>query len=395
LVYQLCKYPHLVVFPIHPNTAAQFRRSLYPSGAKSDPIDAVVLLELLAHHRDRLRRLKLDTAETRELQILVEFRRTLVADKTRCNNRLTAILKSCYPQALEWIDDIDSPMGCDFLKRWPTLQALQSTMPNKIRRFFVDHNCRSEQRIQQRLEAILAAVPAVTDTAILSAEQTVILVLVQEIQAIQQGILDLDEKIQAITARHPDRFIFDSLPGAGKVLVPRLIAVFGTDRDRFQRAAEVQNYTGISPVTEMSGRTRIVHMRRACPLFVRQTMFEFAAQSTHHCEWAKAYIDYQMKVNKKSWAAAIRGLAYKWIRIIFVCWRDRKPYDEDLFLRSLARHHSPLIHALPTTTPAKQNSTGRCRKPRANNATDPSSEPSTKIRWQSVAGFQKLTAEKS
>jgi len=49
LVYQLNKYPHLVLYPVHPNMAAQFRQALHPSGSKSDPSDAAVLLELLEH----------------------------------------------------------------------------------------------------------------------------------------------------------------------------------------------------------------------------------------------------------------------------------------------------------------------------------------------------------
>lgn len=56
LVYQLGKYPHLVLFPVHPNTPAQFRPALHPSGAKSDPRDTGSLLQLLRYHRDSLRR---------------------------------------------------------------------------------------------------------------------------------------------------------------------------------------------------------------------------------------------------------------------------------------------------------------------------------------------------
>src|SRR4051794_5524112 len=37
LVYMLTKYPQLVLFPVHPSTAAGYRQTFASSGAKSDP----------------------------------------------------------------------------------------------------------------------------------------------------------------------------------------------------------------------------------------------------------------------------------------------------------------------------------------------------------------------
>jgi hypothetical protein len=39
LLYMLVKYPHLVLFPVHPTTAARYRETFSPSGAKGDPGD--------------------------------------------------------------------------------------------------------------------------------------------------------------------------------------------------------------------------------------------------------------------------------------------------------------------------------------------------------------------
>jgi hypothetical protein len=39
---------------------------------------------------------------------------------------------------------------------------------------------------------------------------------------------------------------------------------------------------------------------------------------------------------------AIRALAYKWIRIIFACWKANKPYDESFYAQALAKKNSPL-----------------------------------------------------
>src|SRR5215475_16226630 len=153
LIFMLTKYEHLVIFPVHPTVLVNYRKSFRPSGAKNDPSDARLLLDILTLHRDKLRRLNPDTPETRTLQFLVEERRKLVHEKTRYSNRITAHRKMYFPQALHWFD-VGSTMSVDFLERWPSLEQLRRAKPATIERFFLDHNSRDRERIAQRLEQI-------------------------------------------------------------------------------------------------------------------------------------------------------------------------------------------------------------------------------------------------
>ena len=82
LVCMLRKYECLHLFPVPPTMSAAMRKALYPSGAKDDPRDAGLLLDILLQHRDRLRHLQPDNEETRRVQNLVEERRKLVDEKT-------------------------------------------------------------------------------------------------------------------------------------------------------------------------------------------------------------------------------------------------------------------------------------------------------------------------
>jgi hypothetical protein len=79
LIFMLGKYAHLVFNPIHPNTVDHYRKSdrksAFPSGDKSDPGNAVLILDRLYRHAERLRPFRPDTVETRTLQLLVEARR--------------------------------------------------------------------------------------------------------------------------------------------------------------------------------------------------------------------------------------------------------------------------------------------------------------------------------
>ena len=71
-MFMLTKYPHLIIYPVHCSTLANYRKSFRPSGAKDDPTDAQLILDILARHRDKLRALRTDTVETRTIQFLVE-----------------------------------------------------------------------------------------------------------------------------------------------------------------------------------------------------------------------------------------------------------------------------------------------------------------------------------
>jgi transposase len=136
---------------------------------------------------------------------------------------------------------------------------------------------------------------------------------VRTLATLNESIREYDRQIEQLAKAHPDFAIFNSLPGAGDVLVPRLIAAFGTQRDRYANAAEIQQYTGIAPVTEASGQQHWVHWRWSCPKFLRQTFHEWANQSILYCDWAEAYYRAQRDDKNKSHHAAVRSLAYKWM----------------------------------------------------------------------------------
>jgi transposase len=335
LIYMLGKYAHLILYPIHPNALNHYRRSVYPSGAKSDPSDAALILDFLYTHTDRLRPLQPDTVETRTLQLLVEARREAVDDKTRYLNRLTAQLKISFPQVLTWFSTADSVVASRLLQQWPTLHALQLASAWQVAAF-LRKNHLSEARTTTLQKLIKDAVPAVTDKAVLEPSVLVVRRLVRQMEVLREAIAEHDKAIADLARSHPDYRIFVSLPGAGTAMVPRLIAAFGTQRDRFASAAAVQCYVGIAPVTESSGKQKWVHWRAACPKFLRQTFHEWAWLSTRTSEWARAFYD-QQRHRSKSHHGAVRALAFKWLRIVFRCWKDRIPYDETRYSLALGK----------------------------------------------------------
>ena len=341
VIYALMNYDFLLLYPVPPKGLARYREAFFTSGAKSDPGDADLLLEMVHSHRDRLRLWQPDDARTRQLRLLVEHRRRTVDDRTALTNRLTDLLKTYFPQALEWAGDLRRLAACEFLSQWPSLKALQAAGRPTWRRFYRCHRRLSAEELDQLLQAIAQARPLTEDRALVEASVLMTQTLIEQLRAVIAALARLDQALEKLFEQHPDQGLFQGLPGAGEALAPRLAAAFGSNRHRYQSAEELQQFSGIAPVTESSGKTCWVHWRMACPKFLRQTFHEFADASRKKSRWAEAYYQ-RRRQDGVSHHAAIRALAYKWIRILYRCWKTSTPYDESVYLQALRRRHSPL-----------------------------------------------------
>jgi transposase len=336
LIYALMGYEFMILYPINPKALAKYRESACVSGAKDDPSDAALLMDLIYRHRDRYRPWMPDTPETRKIQLLCEYRRRVVDDQTALTNRLEALLKGYFPQALEWAGALATVQACDFLTKWPSLQSVQKARPAKLRKFYLDHGCRRAELIEKRLEEIRNARFLTDDEAAIGPSVLMVKAGADSLRPVIASIKRFDKEIETAFQQHPDHELFESFPGAGEVLEPRLLAAMGSDRDRFETAAEIQQFSGIAPVTKKSGKMHYVHRRYACPKFVLQTFHEWARCTIGFSEWARAYYEYQRSKGKRR-HAAIRALAFKWIRIVFRCWKHGTRYNEQIYLASLRR----------------------------------------------------------
>jgi hypothetical protein len=141
-------------------------------------------------------------------------------------------------------------------------------------------------------------------------------------------VRDYDQQIEEVAKRHPDYEIFKSVPGVGPALAPRLIALFGTDRERWRDALSLLTQCGVAPVIKSSGKTTSVHQRQACPKFRRQTLIELAATSLKvGCEWVQAF-NQDRKAKGWRYPRILYAVAFKWGRILWKIWQDRTLYLE-------------------------------------------------------------------
>jgi hypothetical protein len=243
-------------------------------------------------------------------------RRKLVEEKTAQLNRLTGYLKVYFPQMLEWLAKLDSKLVCDFLEQWPSLEELQTVPAGEVKKFFRHRRGRHGELTEWRMQGMSQAMPAIRDRAVIEAKRTMVQVIAQLLRTLLEGIATLDRKIVQAAETHPDYFILQSLPGAGAALAPRLLAALGSQRDRYVSAAEVQKDSGIAPVTERSAKKKWVHFRWACSKFLRQSFHEWGGTLDCTVGLGACLLPAPAERGKEH-HAAVRALAFKWIRIVF------------------------------------------------------------------------------
>jgi transposase len=342
IISALEKHDFLIIHPIPPSKLAGYRKTFTPSRAKDDPTDAACALELILLFPERFKPVVPQSVEIRTLDSLVAKRRYLVDESKSITNKIRSTLKDYYPLALDLFEHINTQVFCDFITSWPTLIEIKRVRKNTLTKFFYSHNVRKESLIEKRYETIKSTLPLTNDSSIVIPSSMLTVTLCQQLRVLLEAINRFDKSIEELASQHKDYPLFSCLPGAGHILAPRLLVAFGEHRERFQTAADIQKYSGIAPVTERSGKKSWVHWRWQCPTFFRQTFVEWAGQTINKSFWAGEFYR-QQREKGSSYNAAVRALAFKWIRILFRCWKSGSRYDESLYLRALKRRGSPLV----------------------------------------------------
>lgn len=326
----------LAVYPVNPKTVDRRRK---PSGAKTDAIDAYLLAKTGRSDLADLRRLAPDSPLVQELKALTRDQDGLIQSQTRLVNQLTACLKAYYPVALDLFTKLQQPLTLAFLQAYPALEAAQRASVEELTHLLRQHHhptpLPTAQAVWERLHQPQLQADAITSRT----KSRLMLALVRQLATLLEQIKQYDAEIARLFLSHPDSQIFTSLPRAGKRLAPRLLAGWGDDRERYVSAASVQALAGTSPVAYESGKYSKAHRRYACIKSFRNTLYQFAWQSTFREPWAAAY--YRRKRQEgKSHSMAVRTLANSWVRIIHAMWLKQRPYVAATFLAAQHAHAS-------------------------------------------------------
>lgn len=326
----------VVVYPVNPKALDRARDRFRMSQSKSDSFDAYVLAEFLRTDHAHLRALEPNSAQAQELKMLSRDHQRLMRQKTRLLNQIGITLKEYYPRPLEVFGDLESKIARDFLKAYPTPQTLSKLNRRGWDRFAQRDHHLSEARSTELWEKLGAAQLSIPEHVI-RAKAKLLLALVVQLEALLPEVESYSEEVERFFASMPAAELVKTLPGGkGGTTVAKLWAELGDANNRWQSFRHLQAEAGEVPVTQSSGKSRVVLFRFACNKHLRHAIYWFSFNSLRRCEWANKYYREQ-RAKGHSHPRALRALGAKWLKIIFVMWRDHKPYDENYHLANIAR----------------------------------------------------------
>jgi transposase len=332
-------YPKVYVIP--PSVINSCRGRYGSSGARTDRKDGRLIADVLRTDRARLHPWRPDSLLTRQLRAKVSLINHLTRSTVRLSNRLRAVLLRYYPAAVEVFSSLTVQTALHFLQSYPTPDsAARLTFP-QFETFVRQQGYRRQEKVAECFARLQRAYPEATPETVLVYQDEVPL-LANSLLNVVQAKNQAGRELSSLFKQHPDRAIFASLPGAGQLLAPALLAKFGDDRARFPSPASIQALAGTCPVTDQSGKRKVIKFRRGCDREFRHIVQQWALHSLPQSVWANAYWQ-QTRPHCDSDNHAYRCLANRWLAIAWKLWQTRQLYDETYHLqqrtiRSKARH---------------------------------------------------------
>jgi transposase len=334
-------YEQIYVLP--PAAVQSAQKRYRQSGAKDDAWDAHLIANLLRTDQHCYTPWQPDQPLTRQIRAEVRFAQQLGQEVVRDGNRLRSLVLRYYPAALDAFPHLDSLVCLAFLQAYPTLSQAQALSFEQLKVFLREHHhtqVRSWPTLYAGLHSDHPQSNPELDAAYAPLAQAQARILETLIRSRNACLTRLDK----LFLLHPDHEIYDSLPQAGALLAPALLAQLGDtctalrlvqcrcDRARYPTPAVLQAVAGTCPLTKRSGKHSYVLFRKACDRDFRHIVQQWAHLSLDASPWAATYY-HTVRPHCRTDNDAVRRLANRWLEVLWRLWMDRKPYDEVFHLK--------------------------------------------------------------
>jgi transposase len=334
------------VYPVHPVAAKGYRQRKAPTGTKTDHVDGWGLADALRMDGQGWKPLVAADPLTQELRLLCRDEVSLIEQRTALVNQLQQALSEYYPAALEAFDDWTQRYTWEFVLSFPTPKLLAEAGKGRWEKFLHSHRLWRPDTAQKRMAIFARADQFQGSAAISQAKSRLAVSLCKLLCTLDQQLKDYRKQIEELFENHPDHQLFGSLPGAKRVLAPRLLAAIGTDMDRYGTHEVLQAIAGTAPVSFQSGQISKVQVRRCCDKFLRHTLHLWADCFRKASAWGQIY--YQQKRKQgMSHACALRCLGQRLLKILFRMLVSRTPYNAELHGLNQKKHGSWVLALVP------------------------------------------------
>lgn len=322
------------VFSINPKQLDRFRDRYSPAGAKDDRRDAFVLADSLRTDLHCFHAVRVDEPTLLRLRELSRLEDDVAREQNRLSNQLREQWHRFFPQLLQLSSAADEAWAWDLFQAAPLPAVAAKLSLTRITRILKAHRIRRLDA--QQVQAALTRTPLRLAPGAAEAASEHALLLLPRLRLLQQQRLQIAKRMEAVLAdlvapdpahasEHRDAAVLLSLPGVGRQIAATMLSEAShaiADRDYHALRA----YAGSAPITRQSGKKAVVLMRRGCNERLRNALYHWSRCSVVHDPRSKQTYA-QMRARGHSHGRALRGMADRWLAVLFSMLRQHTLYD--------------------------------------------------------------------
>lgn len=216
-------------------------------GRKTDVKDAEWIADLLRH--GLLKASYIPSKEQRELRELVGYRKSLVADKTRELNRLQKMLEGANIKLSGTVSSIDGKSARNILKLLVQGEKIDVSKLKELK---------NQKLIASNLKASYEQLAEDLNGVMTKLQRQMMKELISHIDELDKHIENLNEQIDDHMNPDEKKAVNEikKVTGIGEDGAKAIVAVIGTDMNRFPTDAHLASWAGLCPGNNESAKKR-------------------------------------------------------------------------------------------------------------------------------------------
>ena len=216
-------------------------------GRKTDVKDAEWIADLLRH--GLLKASYIPSKEQRELRELVGYRKSLVADKTRELNRLQKMFEGANIKLSGTVSSIDGKSARNILKLLVQGEKIDVSKLEELK---------NQKLIASNLKASYEQLAEDLNGVMTKLQRQMMKELISHIDELDKHIENLNEQIDDHMNLDEKKAVNEikKVTGIGEDGAKAIVAVIGTDMDRFPTDAHLASWAGLCPGNNESAKKR-------------------------------------------------------------------------------------------------------------------------------------------
>ncbi len=287
-------------------------------GRKTDVKDSEWIADLLQH--GLLRASYIPDKNQRELREMVQYRKSLADTHAAELNRLQKILEGGNIKLSGTVSEIDGKSARNIIRELLLNQKIdeQRIKEMKNQKLLSSHLKATDKELADSLEGVLSKI-----------QIRIISEILNHLDELEKHINNLTDDIDSSmnSDEKKAKNAIKEIPGIGDKSADAIIAVIGTDMERFPDASHISSWAGVSPGNNESAKKRRNQKTNKGNKLLKSTLV-VCANSAIKCKNSFFYAQYQRIMSRRGKKKAIMAIAHSMLIAIYHILKDKVPFRD-------------------------------------------------------------------